>query len=145
MLMPCIKTRVTNPGLAQGWWVGILYLLLREPVWHVDQRFLIFRRYLHSVSTRRLVPLMSNPPVSAPDPTTVQVQSPDQSVNDTVLKQRIELKATLMSILNASVLQIFRIYKIIERRSLKLRCNRKGRKSKIKSKGCMYIYVKEAK
>ena len=122
----------TNPGFAQGWWVAILYLLLREPVWHLDQRFILFLRYLHSVSTRRLVPLMSHLPAAPPDPTptAVQVPSSGQSANDTVLKQRIELKATLMSILNASVLQIFRIYKIIERRSLKLRCNRKGRKSK---------------
>ena len=51
--MPCIETRNTNPGLAQGWWVGILYPpLLCEQVWHLGTAIIFFLRYLHSLSAK---------------------------------------------------------------------------------------------
>ena len=53
MLMPCIEMRSTNPGLAQGWWVGILYPpLLREPVGHLGPAVPFFLRYLRSLSSK---------------------------------------------------------------------------------------------
>ena len=48
---------------------------------------------------------MANPHASAPDPAAVQAQPTSESNKDIVLKQRIELKATLTSILNSSMSQ----------------------------------------